>query len=74
MNAPAVACPSCGRKAAWDPANPWRPFCSERCKMADLGAWFLGGRALPGDAPDLLAGEDGPPLGDPPSGRQRDAD
>ena len=21
------------------PANPWRPFCSERCKLVDLGAW-----------------------------------
>ena len=23
----------------WDTANPYRPFCSERCKMIDLGAW-----------------------------------
>jgi len=23
----------------WDPKNPFRPFCSERCKMNDLGAW-----------------------------------
>jgi len=34
-----VNCPQCGRTAAWDPANPYRPFCSERCKMIDLGAW-----------------------------------
>ena len=23
----------------WDPANPYRPFCSERCKLIDLGQW-----------------------------------
>lgn len=34
-----VACPTCGKSIAWTPANEWRPFCSERCKMVDLGAW-----------------------------------
>ena len=34
-----VACPTCGKGALWMPANRWRPFCSERCKMIDLGAW-----------------------------------
>jgi endogenous inhibitor of DNA gyrase (YacG/DUF329 family) len=34
-----VSCPTCGKSAAWDPANPYRPFCSERCKVIDLGAW-----------------------------------
>lgn len=34
-----VACPQCGKNAVWDDANPYRPFCSERCKMIDLGAW-----------------------------------
>jgi endogenous inhibitor of DNA gyrase (YacG/DUF329 family) len=34
-----VACPRCGKAAEWDPANRYRPFCSERCKMIDLGAW-----------------------------------
>jgi len=23
----------------WTPENSWRPFCSERCKLIDLGAW-----------------------------------
>ena len=35
-----VACPTCGKGAAWTPANPWRPFCSERCKLVDLGRWI----------------------------------
>ena len=34
-----VACPQCGKAAEWDPQNRYRPFCSERCKMIDLGAW-----------------------------------
>ncbi len=34
-----VACPSCGAPVAYSPASPWRPFCSERCRRLDLGAW-----------------------------------
>ena len=34
-----VSCPRCGGQAAWTTGNPYRPFCSERCKLLDLGAW-----------------------------------
>ena len=34
-----VACPQCGQPSEFSPANAYRPFCSERCKMIDLGAW-----------------------------------
>jgi hypothetical protein len=34
-----VRCPQCKGDSEWSPANTWRPFCSERCKMIDLGAW-----------------------------------
>jgi len=34
-----VPCPRCCRRAPFTPENKWRPFCSERCKMIDLGAW-----------------------------------
>ena len=34
-----VACPNCGKNVLWTPVNAWRPFCSERCKLIDLGAW-----------------------------------
>ncbi len=34
-----VTCPQCGKEHAWDTANKFRPFCSERCKMIDLGKW-----------------------------------
>ena len=34
-----VPCPACGKPAAFAPENRWRPFCSERCKLLDLGDW-----------------------------------
>lgn len=34
-----VACPHCGKSVRWSTENRYRPFCSERCKMVDLGAW-----------------------------------
>jgi len=37
--APIVACPQCGTEHRWDTSNRSRPFCSERCKMIDLGKW-----------------------------------
>ena len=36
---PVVSCPRCGREHQWDTSNPYRPFCSERCKLIDLGKW-----------------------------------
>lgn len=34
-----VDCPTCGRKVEWNEQSKFRPFCSERCKKIDLGAW-----------------------------------
>ena len=34
-----VACPTCGKDVEWRPESLWRPFCSERCKLIDLGEW-----------------------------------
>ncbi len=34
-----VACPTCAAEVVWERSNPYRPFCSERCKLIDLGAW-----------------------------------
>ena len=53
-----VSCPACGGPALYAPANPWRPFCSERCRTADLGAWASERFRLPGGPP---AGDDGAP-------------
>jgi endogenous inhibitor of DNA gyrase (YacG/DUF329 family) len=38
-NTKVVACPTCGQPVEWHPENRWRPFCSERCKLIDLGEW-----------------------------------
>lgn len=35
-------CPTCGSEFTLDPQSKWRPFCSRRCKMADLGNWMDG--------------------------------
>ena len=35
-----VPCPICGTPASWTPENKWRPFCSERCRLIDLGEWL----------------------------------
>ncbi len=35
-----VPCPTCGKPVAWTSASQWRPFCSERCRLIDLGDWL----------------------------------
>lgn len=34
-----VACPICEAPVRWVADNRWKPFCSERCKLIDLGQW-----------------------------------
>lgn len=34
-----VRCPTCSGDSLFAPSNTWRPFCSERCRQLDLGAW-----------------------------------
>jgi len=46
-----VACPTCSKRVEWTEANTFRPFCSERCKKIDLGAWAEEKYAIPGAAP-----------------------
>lgn len=41
-----VSCPSCKNKAVWSTENKFRPFCSERCKLIDLGEWAAGTYAI----------------------------
>ena len=58
MNTPKrYACPTCKREIAWNSDFPWRPFCSERCKMVDLGAWLANDRAIAGEPADEISGE-----------------
>jgi endogenous inhibitor of DNA gyrase (YacG/DUF329 family) len=54
-----VQCPNCGKKGTWTPSNDFRPFCSERCKLIDLGDWAGEDRIIPGETinPDNLDNE-----------------
>ncbi len=67
-----VKCPTCRREIDWS-QSPYRPFCSERCQLIDLGAWLTEKHAIPGEpAPDEAqhgaAGSE--PDGDPPPDRR----
>ncbi|HEX5698909.1 MAG TPA: DNA gyrase inhibitor YacG [Rhodoferax sp.] len=46
-----VICPGCGGASVYSASNPYRPFCSERCKQIDLGAWASEQFAVPAVAP-----------------------
>lgn len=43
-----VTCPTCGKIIPWTDEEKWKPFCSERCKLIDLGEWAEGGHRIPG--------------------------
>lgn len=43
-----MKCPTCGKPVEWKD-NPLRPFCSERCKLIDLGRWVEGEYRVPGE-------------------------
>jgi uncharacterized protein len=60
-----VPCPTCGRNVEWSERSPWRPFCSERCKLIDLGAWASEQHSIPGTAAET---EDKPKTGEDESG------
>lgn len=50
-------CPLCGEKVAWE-NNPFRPFCSERCKLMDLGKWASDEYRIPGEKKDSPTGSE----------------
>jgi len=54
-----VPCPHCGGDSVYAPSNAFRPFCSERCKHMDLGAWASEGFRVASEAPS-----DDQPFGD----------
>lgn len=61
-----VRCPHCGGDSIFAPSNTWRPFCSERCRQIDLGAWasesFRVPAAPPLDPDELGPGDSAEPL------------
>ena len=47
-----VNCPTCSKPSLFAPSNPWRPFCSERCRTNDLGAWASESYRIPAKGGD----------------------
>ncbi|MBE0439706.1 MAG: DNA gyrase inhibitor YacG [Gammaproteobacteria bacterium] len=48
-----VTCPQCGKLVEWVPEQQWRPFCSERCKLIDLGDWAAENHRIPDKSPPI---------------------
>ncbi|SEQ51111.1 hypothetical protein SAMN04488038_107126 [Solimonas aquatica] len=42
-------CPQCSQPSLLETENRWRPFCSERCKLIDLGQWFEERYSIPAE-------------------------
>jgi uncharacterized protein len=66
MSPARVKCPTCQRDLDWETA-PFRPFCSERCRLIDLGAWLSEQRAIRGESapsPENPVTEGRPPNSD----------
>ena len=60
MKRPVVNCPQCGKSIVWDNSNPFRPFCSERCKLIDLGQWATESYHIPDTGKDSEKQESDP--------------
>jgi len=53
-----VKCPTCGKPVPWTPESRWRPFCSERCRLIDLGEWASESYRVPGEKAHLPPSEE----------------
>lgn len=42
-----VNCPTCGKPVVWAEVSPFRPFCSKRCQLIDLGEWAAEEKRIP---------------------------
>lgn len=57
-----ITCPACKKRMQWSTSNKNRPFCSERCRLIDFGAWANEEHRIPGkSAADELMSDDLPP-------------
>ena len=44
-----VRCPTCEKPVEWGPQSAFRPFCSERCRLIDLGEWANEEKVIAGE-------------------------
>ena len=51
-----VPCPTCKKEVLWLPESSYRPFCSKRCQLIDLGEWAEENHKIsqPIQGPDIL--------------------
>jgi endogenous inhibitor of DNA gyrase (YacG/DUF329 family) len=56
-----VKCPTCRRAVEWSAASVYRPFCSDRCRLIDLGAWLTEQHAIPSEEESGLVDSPPPP-------------
>lgn len=53
-----VSCPTCQKSVLWSAQSPFRPFCSKRCQLIDLGEWAAEEKAIPCETADFaMSGE-----------------
>lgn len=52
-----VNCPTCEKSVVWSPENAYRPFCSKRCQLIDLGEWADEKKVIAGSEEDLVSME-----------------
>lgn len=58
---PSRTCPICGKPSPPRPVNRSAPFCSDRCRLVDLGKWLGEEYRIPGPRPgDGIEGADEP--------------
>lgn len=46
-----ILCPICNKEASWQD-NLFRPFCSQRCRLIDLGKWASDEYRIAGEKKD----------------------
>ena len=68
---PVRKCPTCGKSVNWRD-NPWRPFCSERCKLIDFDKWTSEEYRMPGQ--QINPAEMPQPVGAEEADEERDKD
>lgn len=53
-----VPCPTCRKPVKWSSENRYRPFCSERCRLIDFGAWADERYKIPGEQFEDISSDD----------------
>lgn len=57
---PRIKCPRCGKAVYWNQSYPFRPFCSDRCRLIDLGGWANEEHVIAGEPVNPDSPEDAP--------------